>query len=139
MKSFITKIKNIERDSNMLQKALDFQSLYLRKQVSRGKSEWAIVGFQLDLLIDYIFKNKIEVLQFREIGKLIDKLNCESIKGPERGQLLAQTRESLENNFSAIEGLSEGLFKKRTDRIIWELSNYVPFKRINESVQNNIK
>lgn len=139
MMRFINKVKCIERDSDSLQKAYDFQSLYLRSKVSRDKSEWAIVGFQLELMVDFIFLNKPEVLQYREIGKLIQKLNFESIRGPERGHLLTRVRETLENNFGAIEGLSEGLFRKRNDRIIWELVNFVSFDTIRESVRTEIK
>lgn len=139
MKRFINKIKRIERDSDSLQKARDFQSLYLRSQVSRDKTEWAIVGFQLELMVDFIFLDKLEVLQFREIGRLIKELNFESMRGPERGHLLARVRETLEKKFVAIEGLSEDLFRKRNDRIIWELVNFVSFDTIYESVRTEIK
>jgi hypothetical protein len=70
MKVLIGRLKNIECDSNFLQRANDFQALYLRKSVNRDKAEWAIVGYQLKLLIDYIFTDDTKILQFRKLMSL---------------------------------------------------------------------
>lgn len=60
MKALIGRLKDIESDSRFLQRANNFQALYLRKSVNRDKAEWAIVGYQLELLIDYIFYRRCE-------------------------------------------------------------------------------
>lgn len=130
MKVLIDRLKNIESDSKFLQRANDFQALYLRKSINRDKAEWAIVGYQLALLIDYIFTNDVKILQFREIDELIGKLKFEHIKGPERGKLNREVRTILEASFGNTTGLSVDLFKKRIDRIIWELVTFVDFKTI---------
>ena len=114
----------------MLQRANDFQALYLRKSVNRDKAEWAIVGYQLELLIDYIFTDDLRIVQFREIDEFIGKLKFEHIKGPERGKLNREVRSILETSFGTITGLSIDLFKKRIDRIIWELVTFVDFQTI---------
>ena len=130
MKELIGRLKNIENDSRFLQRANDFQALYLRKSVNRDKAEWAIVGYQLELLIDYIFTDDVKILKFREIDELIGKLKFEHIKGPERGKLNREVRTILEVSFGNTAGLSVDLFKKRIDRIIWELVTFVDFQTI---------
>jgi len=54
---------------------------------------------------------------------------------PERGRLIKGARNVLENDFGKLEGLSKELFRKRTDRVIWELASVVPF----ESIENSTK
>lgn len=130
MKALIGRLKNIESDSRFLQRANNFQALYLRKSVNRDKAEWAIVGYQLDLLIDYIFTDDVKILQFREIDEFIGKLKFDHIKGPERGKLNREVRAVLEASFGSITGLSIDIFKKRIDRIIWELVIFVDFQKI---------
>ena len=130
MKAMIGRLKNIESDSSFLQRANDFQALYLRKSVNRDKAEWAIVGYQLELLIDYMFEDDVKILQFREIDEFVGKLKFEHIKGPERGKLNREVRTILEASFGNITGLSVDLFRKRIDRILWELVTFVDFQKI---------
>lgn len=132
MKALIDRLKDIESDSRFLQRANNFQALYLRKSVNRDKAEWAIVGYQLELLIDYIFTDDVKILQFREIDEFIGKLKFEHIKGPERGKLNREVRAILEASFVSITGLSIDIFKKRIDRIIWELVIFVDFQKIQD-------
>lgn len=139
MKVMIGRLKNIESDSKFLQRANDFQALYLRKAVNRDKAEWAIVGYQLELLTDYIFTDDLRIVQFREIDDFIDKLKFEHIKGPERGKLNREVRLILEANFGTITGLSINLFKKRIERIIWELVIFVDFQTIREALDKIIE
>lgn len=135
MMFLINRVKNIESDSTLLQLANDFQALYLRSIVNRDKSQWAIVGYQLELLVDYIFNDNTKILRFREIEELIEKLKFENVRGPERGQINKKVRTSLESGFSKIQGLSLDLFRKRIDRIIWELAVFVTFDEITESLE----
>lgn len=134
MKVLTSRIKSIESDIQLFQRANDFQALYLRRSANRDKAEWAIVGFQLDLLIDFIFKDDTKVLSFREINELLEKLKFEHIRGPERGKIIKAVRNLLEENFGKIAGLSLELFNKRIDRIVWELILSVGFPKIQESL-----
>lgn len=130
MKVLINRLKNIENDNTLLRRANDFQSLYLRSSVNRDKAEWAIVGYQLDLLIDYIFDDNIKILRFRQIDNLIEKLKFEHVQGPERGRLIREVRAILEMKYGKVAGLIADLFRKRIDRIIWELVTLVDFETI---------
>lgn len=134
MKAWINRLKNIESDRTLLQRANDFQALYLRKSVRRDKSQWAIAGYQLEMLIDYIFGYDAKILMFRQIDEWIGRLRYEHIQGPERGKLNREAREVLEDRFGETAGLSQNLFKKRMDRMIWELISFVDFQVIKEVV-----
>jgi hypothetical protein len=135
MMLLINRVKNIESDSTLLQRVNDFQSLYLRNIVNRDKAQWSIVGYQLELIVEYIFHDNSKILQFREIEDLIENLKFENVHGPERGHLSREVRNLLESNFKTIDGLSFNLFRKRIDRIIWELVSFVSFNEIIESLK----
>ena len=134
MYKVISRLKSIESNNHMLQLANDFQSLYLRKAVNRDKAQWAIVGYQLELLINYIFKDDMRILRFRDILKLIEKLEFNGIRGPERGHLLKEIRNVLESDFGAMADLSADITKKRMDRIIWELVSVVSLETVERSL-----
>ena len=135
MKLLINRIKNIENESSLLQRANNFQALYLRNIVNRDKAQWTIAGYQLELLAEYIFNDDTKGLHFREIEELLKKLKFENVHGPERGRLNKEVRSSLQSSFKTIEGLSLDLFRKRFDRIIWELADFVSFDAIENSVK----
>jgi hypothetical protein len=137
MKRLLQRVQNIENDDELLQRANDFQSLYLRKAVRRDKAQWAIAGYQLEILINYIFHNDPKIMRLQEVGNLIYGLSFDNIRGPERGPKVKEVREALKNKFGGIEGLSTNLFSKRTDRIVWELFKFVSFDEIEESVQKH--
>lgn len=132
LKVLINRLKNIESDSTLLQRVNDFQALYLRRCVNRDKAEWAIVGYQLELLVNYIFKDDTKIILYRQIDELIGKLKFEHIQGPGRGRLIRDVRAILEENYGKTSGLSQDLFKKRIDRIIWELVAFDDFEMIQE-------
>lgn len=134
MKSFIDRIKNIEEDNDLLQHAMDFQSLYLRKAVNRNKADWAVVGYQLEMLTEYLFNNNTKILNYEDIEELLFKLKFENIQGPERGRLINTVRAELASKFNTIDGLSPNLFRKSFNRIIWELASTTTFSVIANAV-----
>lgn len=132
MKTLIGRLKNIENDAQLFQRMNDFQALYLRRPVNRDRAQWAIVGYQLDLLISFLFYDDKRVLRFREIEEFITKLKFEHVRGPERGAINNEVRKVLETSFGKIEGYSKEFFRKRIDRIIWELLALVDFDDIKD-------
>ncbi len=139
LKMLINRLKNIESDSNLLQRVNDFQALYLRRCVNRDKTEWAIVGYQLELLVNYIFADDTKIIQYRKIDELIGKLKFGHIQGPRRGRLIRDVRAILEGNYGKTTGLSQDLFKKRIDRIMWELVAFVDFEVIQQVLGNIVE
>jgi len=132
LKDFIQRLKQIDYDSSILRKANDFQSLYLRHDCFRNKSEWVIVGCQLELLVDSIFTNGNQIKNFYEICDLIEKVNFPMIQGPERGGILEEVRSILKTNFSSISSLPQDFYKRKLDRVIWELCCFIQFDEIKD-------
>ena len=132
MKDMINRFKDIESDESLLQKANDFQSLYLRKSINRDRSEWAIVGYQLEMLINYIFFDDMRISHFKRIENLIYRLRFEHIQGPERGRRNREARDLLTKQYGGIIGLTPNVFMKRPDRMIWELVSFVDLRSIEE-------
>ena len=129
-------IKNIETDTLLLKEANDFQSVYLRREVNRNKSEWAIVGYQLDLFIEFIFRSDERFINFRKFETLIEKYSFLDLRGPERGLEVKKVRDTLKLNFAELEDISTDIFNKRFDRIIWELASIVPYDKIKNILTN---
>ncbi|MBP2661085.1 MAG: hypothetical protein H6Q69_4117 [Firmicutes bacterium] len=63
-------------------------------------------------------------------------MNFSHVRGPERGPLTRAVRIAQEKDFGTIKGMSSDIFKKRFDRIIWELICFVSFDEIELSVQD---
>ena len=130
MKQFIKRLQQIENNPEMIQRANDFQSLYLRSTVNRNKAQWAIVGYQLELIAECIFKGDRRILKISSIEEVINHLKFEHIHGPKKGEISKHFRYELEKAFSGIEGITDNLFRKRMERIIWELVTYVSVEEI---------
>jgi predicted nucleotidyltransferase component of viral defense system len=131
----INRIRGIEGNDSLYNLAKNFQSLYLNKAINRNKAEWAIVGCQLGLLIKYIFYDNTKISGFREIEDLIKKYEFKNIEGPERGNNVKLVHSTLEKKYKICDGLSIDLFKKRLDRIIWELLFFTSLTEISDSLE----
>ena len=138
MQQLIRQVQNIENDDELLQRANDFQSLYLRNSVRRDKAQWAIAGYHLELLANYVFLDDNKIKRFREMQNLIDELNFGAIYGPERGKKIRDVREALKRKFAGVDRLSTELFNKRNDRIIWELFTVISFEEIADALHELI-
>jgi hypothetical protein len=136
MMKFTRKLQQIENDPQLYKIANDFQSVYLRSSVTRDKNGWAIVGFQLELLFDFIFNGNDKILRFREIENLISSLSFPNITGPERGSVMREVRTSLETKFSLVPDLSNDFFRKSFGRIIWELVTKKSYEDILECIKD---
>jgi len=121
MAKLIKRIQKIEEDGQLLQYANNFQSLYLRKNVNRSKTDWAIVGIKLEMLCNKIFKGINYIDSYLEIDEFIEYIGFLDIKGPERGVKINGVRKRLQDKFGQVSIESQNLFRKRLDRVIWEL------------------
>lgn len=132
MQVLIKSIEAIEEDKEMLQRALDFQGLYLRRIVNRDKDGWAIVAFQIDLLVQYIFEQRDTILMYDNVVQLLKSLEFENIRGPEKGKMFSRIRTILRENFGTDK--SDRLFVKKFDRIIWEVLQDYDYQILRESL-----
>lgn len=130
MQQFIKRLQRIENTPEMIQRANDFQSLYLRSAVNRDKTQWAIVGFQLELIAECIFRGDKRIFNITDIEEIIKHLKFEHIQGPKKGEISNHFRHELEKAFSGVKCITYNLFRKRMERIIWELVTYVSVEEI---------
>ncbi len=138
MQLLLKRVANIEYDDDLLSKAYDFLSFYLRNTVNRDKSGWVIAAHQIELLIRYIFKDVNKILEYRKIEELIDKLQFDEIRGPEKGKKYRMIREKLKDAFLSNKNIGEDLFKKKFDRIIWELMMEYTYMDIYEVLKDEL-
>lgn len=134
MKLLIGKLRGIESDDSLRQRANNFQSLYLRRAINRDQSEWAIVGYQLEMLINFIHADDLRITHLKRIEDLIRRLRFEHLHGPERGKRNREARDLLSEKYAGIIGLTPDVFRKRQDRMIWELVSYVDVQEIEETL-----
>ena len=134
MLSFLARVQNIENDSAMLQSASDFQALYLKNSVRRKKSDWAVAGFQLELLVRKIFHGDCQIDRIADIDYLIARMKYSDIRGPERGAKIQETKAAIQKLCAGVHGLSIGLFNKAPERVIWELVKSVGFDALEETL-----
>lgn len=80
--------------------------------------------------IEFFYKEDERILQYSKIIDLIEKLEFKDMMGPERGVITNELRDALRKEYGSIEGLSDDLFRKRFERIIWELIRHVPLDEI---------
>jgi len=132
MHLLIKRVENIENDDELIARAYDFQGFYLRNTVNRDKSGWVIAAYQIDLLVQFIFKDNSKILDYRNIVEIVDVLRFENIRGPERGKKNKIVREILKKAFGSDINIAADLFKKKIERVIWELIMEYTFDEIYE-------
>lgn len=138
MQSLLKQVENIESDDELMTRAYDFQGFYLRNTVNRDKSGWVIAAYQIELLIRYIFKDDNKILDYRKIEELIDQLQFDEIRGPEKGKKYRIIREKLKESFLSNKHISVDLFKRKFDRIIWELMMEYTYMEIYEVLKGEL-
>lgn len=136
MQLLLKRVENIESNDELMARAYDFQGFYLRNTVNRDKSGWVIAAYQIDLLVQFIFKDNNKLLDYRKIEELIEKLQFDQIHGPEKGKKYRFIREILKEAFLSKVNISEDLFKKKFDRIMWELMRECTYEEIYEVLKD---
>jgi hypothetical protein len=138
MQLLLIRVENIEANDELMARAYDFQGFYLRNTVNRDKSGWVIAAYQIEFLIRYIFKDDNKILDYRMIEELVEKLQFDQIRGPEKGKKYRFIREMFNEAFLSNQHISEDLFKKKFDRIIWELMMDYTYTEIYELLKDEL-
>jgi len=122
MKQFsIIDFENDESSSKLIN---DFQSLYIRKDLNRSPSAWAVIGAKLHLLIGYLSLNKDAKLPLGNLFQCEHDLEFDYMKGAERGHLIQQFREEFSKAFEKYSDYPAKVLKgKNPIRIMWAVVN----------------
>lgn len=114
---------DFEGDKNLQKLINNFQSLYIRKELNRPLSEWAIAGARIDFLLDCMShgmdaKGPLEALLRSE-----KELAFSNITGEEKGKMIRKFREEFSAEFESYSPYPAKLLKgKRPERILWAVA-----------------
>lgn len=112
---------DVKKDSELTILINNFQSLYLRKEINRPKSEWAIVGFQLIFFLKLLADEEDGKELFKSVMEADELLRFNQFQGPEKGRMIKDFKESFLGNYCARPFQFQILKGKNPRRIFWEL------------------
>jgi len=98
---WLAKLSTIDFERNtFLEKDInDFQSLYLRKSINRGKSQWAIIGDKLRFYLVNLYRERPLSKAWQESLLLESMLAFNEVEGMEKGKIIRQFKESFSSSF----------------------------------------
>jgi predicted nucleotidyltransferase component of viral defense system len=127
---------DFERDSLLEKDINDFQSLYLRRAINRGKSQWAIIGDKLRYYLSNIFRKKVSLNAWKDALKLESMLSFAEVSGKERGKINRIFRESFSKDFSKNSIYSQEILKgKNPIRQFWHFIRAENISKIKEWIK----
>ncbi len=98
---WLSKLSSIdfERDSLLEKDINDFQSLYLRRAINRGKSQWAIIGDKLRFFLTNLYRERPLSNVWQEALLLESMISFNELDGKERGRIIRLFKESFSSSF----------------------------------------
>jgi len=119
---WLIKLSSIDfaRDSLLEKDINDFQSLYLRRAINRGKSQWAIIGDKLRFYLSNLYMEKPLFNAWKEALKLESMLSFAELSGIKRGRIRRLFMESFSTVFEKNSIYSQGILKGKSPiRQMW--------------------
>lgn len=135
---WLTRLASIdfEKDSPLVKDINDFQSLYLRRAINRGKSQWAIIGDKLRYYLSNLYLEKPSLNAWKEALKFESMLSFAELSGIERGKINRICMESFSEEFSKNSIYSQQILKgKNPIRQFWHFITPKNFPRIKEWIE----
>ena len=124
----IAQVKNLamadfESDDHLQKLINDFQSLYIRKELNRPLSEWAIAGARIDFLLDCMSRSTDAKGLLEGLLRCEKELTFSNITGEEKGKMIRKFREEFSAEFERYSPYPAKLLKgKRPERILWAVA-----------------
>jgi hypothetical protein len=117
-------IIDLENNETLLKLINDFQSLYVKKDLIATRTEWAVIGAKIHLLLNYLGRNN-------DARPILDILiQCERdlefnyMKGAEKGQLIKRFKDEFSKGFEKYSNYPAKVLKgKNPSRILWAVAN----------------
>ena len=135
----LSEIDYIDKNE-LLSEINNFQSLYLRKSVNRPRGEWAVIGKQLLLLFEFIFRHEYGKDNFVKVLELDEKIKFEYLEGIKRREFIMKVKENLINKFSYNSGLNPKILKgKDIKRVLWDIIKVDDLNEIAEFINLEIE
>jgi len=121
---WLAKLSTIDFERNtLLEKDInDFQSLYLRKAINRGKSQWAIIGDKLRFYLANLYRERPLSKAWQEALLLESMLSFNEVERMEKGKIIRQFKESFSSSFEKYSIFPRRILKgKMPIRQMWHV------------------
>jgi len=113
---------DIDKSQELIKLILDFQSLYLRKNISRTPVEWANIGACLCLFLECFGNKDCDIKNFALAFSIEETLQFKEIKGIERGNIIRKFKDDFLKEFSKYSNFPPKILKWRDPmRIFWSI------------------
>lgn len=108
----------LEKDIN------DFQSLYLRRAINRGKWQWATIGEILRFYLTNLYADVPLKIAWKRVLDIERSLSFNELQGRERGEVIRKFKESFSEAFKRYSVFPKGMLKgKNPLRQMWHVIN----------------
>lgn len=108
----------LEKDIN------DFQSLYLRRAINRGKWQWATIGEKLRFYLTNLYADMPLKIVWKRALDIERSLTFNELQGRERGEVIREFKESFSEAFERYSVFPKGMLKgKNPVRQVWHVIN----------------
>ena len=113
---------DFRKDTQLEKDINDFQSLYLRKTINRGKSQWAIIGEKLRFYLANLWADVPSENVWKEALELESLLLFNELEGKARGEVIKRFKNSFSEAFSKYSISPQKMLKgKNPSRQMWHV------------------
>ena len=102
----------------------DFQSLYLRRAINRGKWQWATIGEKLRFYLTNLYADRPLDSVWEEALELEKYFLFNELKGKAKGEMIRICKESFSRDFIEYSGFPQRMLKGKSPvRQYWHVLN----------------
>lgn len=113
---------DFERDRDLEKDINDFQSLYLRRTINRGKSQWAMIGDKLRFYLSNLYRENPSSNAWKEALTLESILLFTALTGRKKGEINRLFMESFSKTFEKYSIYPQKILKgKNPIRQMWHV------------------
>jgi len=113
---------DFRKDTQQEKDINDFQSLYLRKAINRGKSQWAIIGEKLRFYLANLWLDVPSENVWKEALELESLLQFNKLEGKARGDAINRFKNTFSEAFSKYSISPQKMLKgKNPSRQMWHV------------------
>lgn len=124
--SWLRRLLSIDfEDDPLLWKDInDFQSLYLRRTINRGKWQWATIGEKLRFYLTNLYADRPTINVWKKALEVEAYLLFNELEGRARGELIRKFKESFSRDYEKYSVFPQRMLRgKNPVRQMWHVVN----------------